>query len=72
MYVRQHDRKETQHDLPRSQQEDQDCTLPDGLRYRFIHIPPVETQTVTDNAYFLFVRDFLVDAVFRGTVPVLT
>jgi succinoglycan biosynthesis protein ExoH len=38
----------------------------------FIHIPPVETRTVTDNIYFLFVRDFLVDAVFRGTVPVLT
>lgn len=38
----------------------------------FIHIPPVETRTVTDNAFFLFIRDFLVDGVFRGTVPVLT
>jgi succinoglycan biosynthesis protein ExoH len=38
----------------------------------FIHIPPLEPQTVTDNAYFLFVRGFLVDAVFRSTVPILT
>lgn len=38
----------------------------------FIHIPPGDTETVTDNAYFLFIRDFLVDAVFRCTVPVLT
>lgn len=38
----------------------------------FIHIPPVETEIVTNNAYFLMFRAFWVDAVFRGTVPVLT
>lgn len=41
----------------------------------FIHIPPEEIQTLktlTDNAQFLFVRNFLVDAVFRGAVPLLT
>jgi Acyltransferase family len=38
----------------------------------FIHVPPIDTETVTNNAYFLFFRAFWVDAVFRGTVPVLT
>ena len=38
----------------------------------FIHIPPVETEIVTSNTYFLLFRAFWVDAVFRGTVPVLT
>lgn len=38
----------------------------------FIHIPPVETHTVTHNVYFLFIRNFLVDAIFLGTVPLLT
>ena len=38
----------------------------------FIHIPPVETEIVTNNTYFLMFRAFWVDAVFRGTVPVLT
>lgn len=38
----------------------------------FIHVPPEEVKSVTDNAYFLFVRSFLVDGVFRGTVPLLT
>jgi succinoglycan biosynthesis protein ExoH len=38
----------------------------------FIHIPPLEPQAVTDNTYFLVVRGFFVDAVFRSTVPILT
>lgn len=38
----------------------------------FIHIPPVEPEIITSNTYFLLFRAFWVDAVFRGTVPVLT